>query len=102
MIEVHENVELSRFEICVDSVLAGFTHYEVSSDHWLFDHTEVDPQFEGQGLASQLIEQTLDLMRDRDISVYPYCPFIRTFIKRHPDYLDLVPLEVREKFGLPS
>jgi hypothetical protein len=33
--------------------------------------------------------------------VLPVCPFVRDFISRHPVYLDLVPTDQREQFGLP-
>ena len=43
----------------------------------------------------------LDAARDAGLDVYPSCPFIAEYIKRHPDrYLDLVPEQVREKYGL--
>jgi hypothetical protein len=33
--------------------------------------------------------------------VMPYCPFVKTFIRKHPEYLDLVPQTERNAFGLP-
>jgi len=32
--------------------------------------------------------------------VLPYCPFIRSYIQRHPAYLDLVPADRRAEFAL--
>jgi uncharacterized protein len=34
------------------------------------------------------------------LAVLPYCPFVRGFIDRHREYLDLLPVERRAKFGL--
>lgn len=30
----------------------------------------------------------------------PFCPFVNAWIGKHPDYLDLVPADQRERFGL--
>ena len=39
--------------------------------------------------------------RDAGLDVYPACPFIAEYIRRHPDrYLDLVPEKVRDKYEL--
>ena len=49
-----------------------------------FIHTEIDPRFEGHGLASQLIAAVLDEARAAGVSVLPFCPFVNGFISRHP------------------
>jgi len=32
--------------------------------------------------------------------VLPFCPFVRGFIEKHNEYLDLVPVERRAQFKL--
>ena len=32
----------------------------------------------------------------------PVCPFVRGWISRHEDYLDLVPAAARQKYNLPA
>jgi predicted GNAT family acetyltransferase len=56
----------------------------------VFTHTEVQPEAEGKGVASELIRRALDDVRRRGLSAVPLCPFVRAFIARHPDYQDLV------------
>jgi hypothetical protein len=34
--------------------------------------------------------------------VLPLCPFVRGWIARHEDYLDLVPAAARQKYDLPA
>ena len=65
-----------------------------------FIHTKIDPDHEGEGLGSALISSALDATRDRGLSVLPFCPFVRAFIERHPEYAELVPECNREEFGL--
>jgi hypothetical protein len=92
--------ELSRFEIRVDGRTAGFAAYRAKPDLLVFTHTEIDDAFEGRGLGSTLVRGALDTARARDLAVRPDCPFVRAYIARHDEYLDLVPTELRERLGL--
>lgn len=89
-----------HFEITVDGEPAGFTAYTQIGDKLDFTHTEIDSRFEGRGLGSTLIKAALDAARDRGAGVLPHCPFVKAYIERHPEYLDLVPASRRQQFGL--
>jgi uncharacterized protein len=56
----------------------------------VFTHTEIDPAYEGRGLASVLIRAALDSTRADGLTVRPPCPFVRAFIEHHEDYADLL------------
>jgi len=45
---------------------------------------------EGRGLAARLVAGALDDIRARGLHVVPICPFVSSYISRHPDYGDLV------------
>jgi uncharacterized protein len=80
-----------RYEIRVDGELAGFTKYLRRQGVVTFTHTEIEPEYEGQGLASQLVRHALDDVRANGETVVAQCPFVKSFIHRHPDeYGDLV------------
>ena len=66
----------------------------------MFTHTEIDDAFEGRGLGSILIRAALDAARGRGLAVRPDCPFVRGYIARHSEYLDLVPVDLRARLGL--
>jgi predicted GNAT family acetyltransferase len=100
--EVQENVAQHRFEIWVDGEMAGHTDYQGKGQTLPFVHTEISERFGGQGLGSILIREALDAVRARDGQVLPFCPFVKRFIEKHPDYLDLVPADRRAGFGLPE
>ena len=87
---VTNNEAESRYEIHVDGQLAGFADYSVAPGVIAIPHTEVDPAFEGRGLGSQLARAALDDIRRQGMQVAPHCPFIATYITRHPEYADLV------------
>jgi predicted GNAT family acetyltransferase len=92
----------SRFEIRVGDEVAGFTEYRRRPGLIAFIHTLTDPRFEGQGLASDLVRTALSQARADGLSVLPFCPFVRAYIARHTEYLDLVPEDMRAKFDLPA
>jgi predicted GNAT family acetyltransferase len=94
--------ERSRFEIRVDGELAGFSEYRRRPGLIAFIHTLIDPRFEGQGLASELVRTVLSEARSHGLSVLPFCPFVRAYIADHTEYLDLVPEDMRAKFELPA
>lgn len=87
---VEENPAKHRFEILVDDALAGFTAYLPRGEVLVFTHTEVDQRFQNMGVGAALVRGTLDQIRERGGRVVPKCPFVAAFIKRHPEYGDLV------------
>jgi uncharacterized protein len=92
--------ERRRFEIEVDGGVVGFAEYERRPGVIAFVHTEVDPSHDGAGLGALLVRAALDAARAQGLAVLPFCPFVRGFIDRHREYLDLVPVERRAKLGL--
>jgi len=39
-------------------------------------------------------------VRSKGIKVLPDCPFVRAFIAEHEDYVDLVPVAQRSRYGV--
>ena len=95
-ITVKENEERQRYEIYV----AGHTEYRPVGHARLLPHTEINERYEGQGLGSQLIQFALDDLRTRGLNAVPTCPFVVAFIRKHPDYLELVQPGQRRALGL--
>jgi predicted GNAT family acetyltransferase len=101
-IDVVDVPERSRFEVLIVGETAGFTEYRRRPGVIAFVHTEIDPRFEGRGLASQLVATALSTARSDGLSVLPFCPFVRGYIARHPEYADLVPADLRAEFHLTA
>ena len=53
-------------------------------------HTEVPKELEGKGIGSALIKQVLEEIKKNDWTLVPLCPFVATYIKRHPEWKELV------------
>lgn len=91
--------EGSRFELHLRGQLKAHTEYNLLSNAVMFTHTEVQPEGEGQGYASTLIKFALDSVRERGLNVIPVCPFVAAYIRRHPEYRDLVAESHRRAFN---
>ena len=99
-VQVHDNPDKQRYEAVVDGELAGFAAYRTQPALISFVHTEVDDAFERHGIASTLIREALEDARRRGFEVLPFCPFVKSFIAEHREFVDLVPASRREEFGL--
>jgi len=53
-------------------------------------HTFVPESLEGRGLASALAKFALEYAKGKNLQVIVYCPFVATYLKRHPEYNFLV------------
>ncbi|MEO7352073.1 MAG: GNAT family N-acetyltransferase [Marmoricola sp.] len=90
-VEIRTNESEHRYEAYVGSELAGAAYYELDDKRIVFTHTEVDDRFEGHGVGSRLARFALDDVRaNSNRRVVPRCPFIKSWIQKHPDYNDLV------------
>jgi len=83
---VADNPDGGRYEIRAGATLAGFSEYRDRAGRRIFIHTEVDPAFAGQGVATRLIEWALDDALAQGMRVVPRCPFVRAYLERHPDH----------------
>ena len=86
---VRDNPALSRFELDADGVTA-FARYRLAGTVMTIDHTETPEAARGRGLASELIKGVLEAARARGFRIVPRCPFVSAYIRRHPEYRDLV------------
>ncbi|QTE29586.1 GNAT family N-acetyltransferase [Pengzhenrongella sicca] len=91
---VVDNPSESRFEARADDgAVVGYVSYDGQAGGpgvVVVIHTIVEPAFEGQGVGGRLVRGTLDLIRASGRTVVPLCPFVSAYLRRHPDYQDLV------------
>lgn len=89
-VRVDDRPDEARFEISVDGRLAGFAEYERRPGRMVLTHTEVDDAYTGRGLAGRLARHALDAARAEGVRVNPQCSYIADYIRKHPEYADLV------------
>jgi predicted GNAT family acetyltransferase len=89
MTEIINNKADHRYELAVDGHLAA-TYYEIADGVITFIHTEVPPELGGKGIGSKLIKGALDQVRADGLKVIAQCPFVRSYIDKHPEYANLL------------
>lgn len=87
---VRDNPEKLRYEALVDGQVAGLLFYRAREGELVLVHTEVADEFEGQGIGSRLVAGALDDIRARGLRIVPICPFVKAYLRRHPEYTDLI------------
>jgi predicted GNAT family acetyltransferase len=96
-IEVRDVPERHRYEAVSGTTVAGHIEYGAEGAARTFRHTEVASEFEGKGVGGALARGALDDLRARGLAVRPVCPFVAGWIRRHPDYLDIVAEDWRDR-----
>jgi predicted GNAT family acetyltransferase len=91
-----DNEERARFELDVNGIIAFIT-YRKSPGAITLVHTEVPPELGGQGVGSKLGRATLDAVRAQERKLTVECDFVRSFMTKHPEYIDLLAPGAEEK-----
>jgi predicted GNAT family acetyltransferase len=90
-VTIVDNPEQHRIEARTDGGdLAGFCEYRVRDGSYVFFHTEVDKKYEGQGIGSQIAAGVIEFVRGRAKPITPECPFIRAYMRKHPETHDVL------------
>ena len=100
VIVISDAPERKRFLATADGEPAGFIVYRLRPGLLALIHTEVEERFEGHGIGGRLARFALDQARAEGLAVLPFCPFVNDWMKRHPEYTDLVPPAYRANFDL--
>jgi len=87
--ELIDNVEAKQYEYNIDGIIAKI-EYIKTKDKIYLTHTEVPKKLEGKGIASSLVKNVLKDVERKELTLIPMCPFVASYIKRHPDWKKLV------------
>lgn len=90
VIELLKNVDAHQYEIHFEGQQAGFVTFLERGDVVVLLHTETAPAYGGRGLAAKLVAFALDDIRAQDRKVDSRCSYVDSFIKRNPEYADLI------------
>ena len=89
-IEFTDNQSRQRYEARLGRRVVGWSEYVPSGERITFVHTIVARSVEGRGVGGRLVRWSLDDVRRRGLRIAVECPFVASFIRRHPEYDDLV------------
>ncbi|AWX43143.1 hypothetical protein HME9304_00130 [Flagellimonas maritima] len=83
------NEEAKQFQFKLDESVAKIEYIKAKEKIYL-THTEVPKGFEGKGVGTELIKQSLEYIKKKDLTLVPLCPFVAMYIKRNPKWKSLV------------
>ncbi|HSZ37334.1 MAG TPA: GNAT family N-acetyltransferase [Acidimicrobiales bacterium] len=73
-----------RFVVKAEGMEAELV-YRVSGNQIFLLHTEVPEALGGRGIAGQLVRASIRRAESDHLTVVPWCPYARRWLKEHPD-----------------
>jgi predicted GNAT family acetyltransferase len=86
---VRDNKPQSRFELDAEGAMA-FANYRLAPGTVIITHTETPRSLRGRGIASELVQGALEMIRADGLKVIAGCAFVVDYLQKHPEYGDLV------------
>jgi predicted GNAT family acetyltransferase len=59
--------------------------YAMQGDRLLLLHTGVPAEWGGRGIGGRLVRTALQRARSEHLTVVPWCPYVRRWLRLHPD-----------------
>lgn len=87
--DIQHKPDQHRFETTIDGQLCVID-YQRDGNHLTLPHVGVAKALEGRGIAAQLTQTALDWARAEHCRVIPVCPYVQSWLRRHPEYQDLL------------
>lgn len=88
-LNIFNDKQRQQFQVQLEDETASL-EYRLHDGMIVLMHTEVPEKLGGRGIGSALTQFGLDFARMNHLPVKVYCPFVATYLKRHPEYMDLV------------
>lgn len=79
-----------RFVAMDELIEAGeITFFEAEKTVIVIDHTFVEREYGGQGIAFQLVNHVIELAREKNKKIIPLCPYARKVFDTHDEFVDV-------------
>ncbi|HET6912056.1 MAG TPA: GNAT family N-acetyltransferase [Rhodanobacteraceae bacterium] len=78
-----------EFSVEVDGYI-GVLNYHLRGDTMTITHTLVPEAIGGRGIAAELMRVALETARAQGWKVVPMCSYAAVYMRRHPEYADLL------------
>lgn len=84
-----DNKAAHQYELHFEGYMAVIT-YHLHQGAIELEHTVVPEALGGKGIGSAIAKYALEAAIKANVKVIATCPFIKTYIERHPQYQSLV------------
>jgi predicted GNAT family acetyltransferase len=83
--DVQHEPTRSHFKVDRDEGQALLS-YRLNGKEVIFLHTDIPAALEGQGIAGRLAKAGLEWARSNGYEVVAQCPFMASYIRKHPEW----------------
>lgn len=70
--------------------VAYVSYSKAGDDKIIIDHTDVRPNYKGQDLGRQLVMKVVEYAREKQIKVFPICPFTASIFQKEESIRDVL------------
>ncbi|CAN5280656.1 GNAT family N-acetyltransferase [soil metagenome] len=79
------------FKAVIDGREAGKMTYTKSSDNQItIDHTEVNSEYQGEGVGNAMVVKAAEYAREENFKIYPQCTYAKKVMERSSDFDDVL------------
>ncbi len=97
--DIRDEREARRYALDIDGQTAVVT-YNLVAGGLMVTETLVPQSLEGRGIASRLARHVLTDVRNRGLVILPVCPFFAAYLKKHPEWAEIVHPAYRSSLGI--
>ena len=87
---LEDNGEAKQYQVKVDGYTPRIEYIRTNDEKIYLTHTEVPRSLEGRGIGSEIIRLALEDIKKQNLTLIPLCPFVASYIKKHPEWRELV------------
>ncbi|MFT3934070.1 MAG: GNAT family N-acetyltransferase [Chitinophagaceae bacterium] len=88
-IQLKVNEAIHHLELEIEGHTA-FIDYKLLKEKLFLIHTEVPRELEGKGVGTAIISKALQYAKDNGYTIVPICPFVQAYLKKHPEWKEIV------------
>lgn len=88
-LDVTHNPAENRFETWIDGRLSKLDYLQ-DGGNIVMMHVGVYLEHREQGVAGKLTRVALEYAREKDLRVIPMCSYVASYIRRNPQYAELM------------
>ena len=94
-LEIIHNEAEKCFEVWIEGNLSKLDYIR-DGKNFVITHVGVHPELRGQGVAGKITQAGLEYARANSLRVIPMCSYAAAYIRRNPQYADLVKQQANE------
>ncbi|MFV0208422.1 N-acetyltransferase [Empedobacter falsenii] len=68
----------------------GELTFMLKDEQMIVNHTGVNPELRGKGLAEKLVLEAVKYARKNQLKIIPFCSYVSVYIGKHPEVQDVI------------